>query len=64
MVIAGTVTPLSIYKGTVSSVVLLKNVPASEPRAKVIDLITEYPGLMGISFKTQTTARLVFFDME
>ncbi|CAG7669069.1 unnamed protein product [Allacma fusca] len=62
--IPGTLSPLSIYKGAVSNVILLKNIPASEPKAKVIDLLNEYPGVVSIAFTNQTTARMTFEDLD
>jgi len=62
--IPGTLTPLSIYKGVVSNVVLLKNLPPKEPKAKIIDRLHDYPGLLRIDFLTPNAARLVFYDLD
>jgi len=62
--IPGTLSPLSIYKGAVSNIILLKNVPASKSKAEVIELLNEYPGVVSIAFTNQTTARMTFQDLD
>lgn len=62
--IPGSMTQLSIYKGWVSNVVHLKNIPANEPRGEVIAHLKDFPGLISISFLTSTTSRLVFLDLD
>lgn len=55
---------LSIYKGIVNNVVLLKNIPKFLKKADILDRINEYPGVMRISFLGDTTARMVFEDLD
>ena len=56
--------PLSIYKGIVNNVVLLKNLPMNAATSNVIDRLKEYPGLISIHFIKKTTARMTFIDLE
>ncbi len=56
--------PLSIYKGVVNNVVLLKNLPYKTPRSDIIDRINGYPGIITISFVKDNAARMVFADLE
>jgi hypothetical protein len=58
------VMPLSIYKGVVNNVVLLKNLPYKTPRSDIIDRINGYPGIITISFVKDNAARMVFADLE
>jgi len=62
--IPGTVIALSIYKGIVNNVVLLKNLPKSLSKAQILSHINGYPGVISISFVKETTARMVFEDLD
>jgi hypothetical protein len=64
-VYAGSPMPLSIYKGAVNNVVLLKNLPNSLSKAQILSRINEYPGIRSISFiKNSTAARMIFMDLD
>lgn len=62
--IPGAMNELSIYKGTVNNVVLLKNLPYTMSKAQIIMTISEYPGVLSIGFVRDTTARVVFEDLD
>jgi len=62
--IPGIAMPLSIYKGIVSNVVLLKNLPMNKPKSDILGRINGYPGLVTIHFVKTTTARMVFEDLD
>jgi len=62
--IPGTSNGLSIYKGIVNNVVLLKNLPSTMPKAQIIMNISEYPGVVSIGFVRETTSRIVFEDLD
>lgn len=55
---------LSIYKGCVTNVVLLKNLPPTMPKSQKILTISDYPGVLSISFVSDSTARLIFEDLD
>jgi len=55
---------LSIYKGIVNNVVLLKNIPKFLSKADILGRINGYPGVLSISFVGETTARMVFEDLD
>ena len=56
--------PLSIYKGVVNNVVLLKNLPYKTPKSDILSRINGYPGVLSISFIKDNAARMVFADLE
>jgi len=62
--IPGMTTPLSIYKATVSNVVLLKNLPFKTPKSEILAHINGYPGLLSVSFVKSNVARMVFGDLD
>ncbi|CAL8121730.1 unnamed protein product [Orchesella dallaii] len=62
--IPGMCTPISIYKGCCSNVVLLKNLPSFLSKADILSRINSYQGLVSISFIGVTTARMVFEDLD
>lgn len=61
---SGTVNALSIYKGIVNNVVLLKNLPTSMSKAQIIMNVSEYPGVVSIAFIRDTTSRVIFEDLD
>jgi len=62
--IPGMCTPISIYKGCCSNVVLLKNLPSFLSKAEILSRINSYQGLVSISFIGGTTARMIFEDLD
>jgi hypothetical protein len=58
------VNALSIYKGIVNNVVLLKNLPPTMSKAQIIMTLSEYPGVLSISFIRDSTARIIFEDLD
>jgi RNA recognition motif-containing protein len=62
--IPGMCTPISIYKGCCSNIVLLKNIPSFLSKADVLSRINEYQGLVSISFLGGTTAKMTFEDLD
>lgn len=57
-------TPISIYKGCCSNIVLLKNLPSFLSKADILSRINGYQGLVSISFLGGTTAKMTFEDLD